>query len=213
MRGAERIGGFEGKSDILAKGLVFAGDPGHYKVLLDRVAVATAADLQSTARRWLADGEYALEMLPFPDFKTAVAGADRSHPPAPGPPPAVEFPALERATLANGLEIVLAERHSVPLVELNLVLDASFAADQFALPKTAGLTMAMLDEGTRTRSALAISEELDRLGADLHVGSDFDSSGVWLVTLKANLDPSLAILADVVLDPLFLAADFDRLKQ
>ena len=61
----------------------------------------------------------------------------------------------------------------------------------------------MLDEGTKTRSALQISDELQRLGAQLGTGSDLDSTSVSLSALKANLDPSLALFADVALNPSF----------
>ena len=70
----------------------------------------------------------------------------------------------------------------------------------------------MLDEGTATRSALQISDELQRLGAQLGTGSDLDTTSVTLSALKANLDPSLALFADVVLNPSFPAAELERLQ-
>jgi zinc protease len=71
----------------------------------------------------------------------------------------------------------------------------------------------MLDEGTATRTSIQISDELQRLGAMLGTGSNLDQSQVTLSALKANLDGSLAIVADVVLHPGFPAADFERLKK
>jgi zinc protease len=73
--------------------------------------------------------------------------------------------------------------------------------------------MNMLDEGTRSRSALEINDELARLGAELDTGSDLDTSTVFLSAMKANLDPSLDIFADVILNPSFPDADFQRLKK
>jgi zinc protease len=213
IRGIERIGGFGGKSDVLAQGAVFTGRPDFYKVRLHRVASATTADLQRVAKQWLADGDYTLEVRPFPNYQTATAGADRSKVPEPGAPPAAKFPDLERATLSNGLKIVLAERPSVPQVRFDLLLDAGFAADQSAEPGTANMTLAMLDEGTQRRTSLQISEELQRLGASLSAFSRLDYSSVTLDALKENLDPSLALFADVVLNPSFPQRDFDRLKK
>jgi zinc protease len=213
IRGIERIGGFGGKSDVLAQGAVFAGRPDLYKVRLQRVASATTVDLQRVAKQWLADGDYTLEVRPFPNYQTATAGADRSKVPEPGAPPAAKFPDLERATLSNGLKIVLAERPSVPQVRFDLLLDAGFAADQSAEPGTANMTLAMLDEGTQRRTSLQISEELQRLGASLSAFSRLDYSSVTLDALKENLDPSMALFSDVVLNPSFPQRDFDRLKK
>jgi zinc protease len=213
IRGIERIGGFGGKSDVLAQGEVFAGRPDAYKTTLARVAAATPADLLGAAKRWLSDGDYTLEVRPFPDYRTAAAGADRSRLPEPGPPVTATFPAVERATLSNGLKVVLAARPSIPQVRLDLVFDAGFAADQSGLPGTANMAFAMLDEGTTTRTSLEISETLQRLGANLGTFSRLDYSTVSLEALKENLDPSLALFADVVLNPSFPPADFDRLQK
>ena len=213
IRGVERIGGFGGKSDVLAQGEVFAGRPDFYKVRLQRVAAATAAQVRSAAARWLSDGDYTLEVHPFPDYRTASEGADRSAPPIAGAPPAPEFPTLERATLSNGLKLVLAERRSIPQVRVDLLLDAGYAADQFALPGTASLAMTMLDEGTTTRTALQISDRLADLGATLGAGSRLDVSMVSLAALRDQLDPSLDLFADIVLHPAFRQSDVDRLKQ
>jgi len=185
IRGVERIGGGGGKSDVLAHGQVFTGRPDAYKERMRRFASATPAQVRAAAARWLSDGDYTLEVRPFPDYRAAAAGADRSHPPAPGAPPATKFPELERATLSNGLKVVLAERRSIPQVRLDLLLDAGFAADQGAVPGTASMTMAMLDEGTRTRSAIAISDRLAGLGAILATGSRLDVSSVSLAARAA----------------------------
>ena len=213
IRGVERIGGFGGKSDVLAQGEVFAGRPDFYQVRLQRVHDATPLQLLGSARQWLSDGVYSLEVHPFADFQTAKAGADRSKLPELGPPPDTKFPALERATLSNGLKIVLARRSSIPQVRFDLLLDAGFAADQSAIPGTASLAMAMLDEGTAQRNALQISDQLAQLGANLSTGSRLDVSSVSLEALRESLDPSLAIYADVILHPSFPRSDFERLKK
>jgi len=213
VRGVERIGGFGGKSDVLAKGQVFAGRPDYYKVRLGRMASATAAQVRATAARWLSDGDYTLEVRPFPEYATAPTGADRSALPQVGPPPKSEFPALERATLSNGLKIVFARRVSIPQVRFDLLLDAGYASDQFALPGTASLAMNMLDEGTSTSSALQISDRLADLGATLGTSSRLDVSSVSMEALTARLEPSLELYADVILHPAFRSADLERLRK
>lgn len=213
VRGIERIGGFGGKSDQLARNEVFHGDPAHYKISLKRVQEATAEDLKGAANRWLSDGVYILDVYPFPDYKAAATGVDRSKPPETGTPPNLKLPKLQRAALSNGLKIILAERHEVPLVHLWMATDAGYAADQFASPGTASMTSALLDGGTTTRSALQISEQLALLGAEVSAYSNLDMSFVELSSLKEKLDPSLDLFADVILNPVFPVADFERQKK
>jgi zinc protease len=213
IRGVERIGGFGGKSDVLAHYEVFTGNADNYLVTRRRIAAATAADLKSAAARWLSDGQWVLAVHPYPEFETVASGADRTKLPVAGTPPDARFPAVARATLSNGLKIVLAERHSIPQVNLTLLLDAGYAADQFASPGTARLALDMLDEGTTRRTALQISDTLSQLGAELSTNSQLDVSRVALSAMKDKLDPALDIFADVVLDPSFPQADFQRLQR
>jgi len=213
IRGIERIGGFGGKSDVLARNEVFTGSADHYLVTQRRIATATAGDLKSAATRWLSDGDWVLEVRPYPTFETAASGADRTKLPDAGTPPDARFPAFARATLPNGLKVVLAERHSIPQVQLTLLMDAGYAADQFAAPGTASLALDMLDEGTTRRTALQISDTLSQLGAQLFTSSQLDVSRIALSTLKDNLDPALDVFADVVLNPSFPQADFQRQQR
>ena len=210
IRGIERIGGFGGKSDRLAESQVFRGTPDAYKISLQRVQAATAEDLRAAAQRWLSDGVYILEVNPFPDYKTASTGADRSKAPEPGTPPELKLPKLQRATLSNGLKIILAERHEVPLVNVTLAADAGFASDASTAPGTANLAMQVLTDGTRTRNALQISDELEALGATLRGSSNLDLSFVSLSALTAKLQPSLDLFADVLLHPSFPEIEVKR---
>ncbi len=214
IRGVERIGGFGGKSDVLAQGEVYAGNPGFYKTRQAWIAGATAQDLRGAAERWLSDGVFKIEVHPFPELAAATSDVDRTAGvPTAGTPPTAEFPTLQRATLSNGLEVVLAERHTIPVVQFQLLVDAGYAADQFGVPGSANLAMDLLDEGTRRRDALRISEELAQLGASLGTGASLDAATVTLSALKENLDASLDIYADVILNPAFPDNEFQRLKR
>ena len=201
IRGIERIGGFGGKSDRLAESQVYRGSPDAYKISLQRVQGATAEDLRAAAQKWLSDGVYILEVDPFPDYKTAATGADRSKAPETGTPPELKLPKLQRVTLSNGLKVILAERHEVPLVNFTLAADAGFASDASTSAGTANLAMVVLTDGTRTRNALQISDDLESLGATLRGSSNLDLSFVSLSALTSKLDPSLNLFADVLLNP------------
>ena len=154
LRGIERIGGFGGKSDILAQGQTYTGDPSFlFTTSLQRHQSATPEQLKAAAQAWLSDGVYVLEVQPFPEYKT-LTKVERATPPPIGAPPELKLPKLQRATLSNGLKVILAERHQLPLVDMWLEEDAGYAADQFATPGTAKLASSLLTGGTKKRSAL-----------------------------------------------------------
>lgn len=213
VRGLEQVGGFGGKSDILAQNAIYAGDPGFYKVSLERMENATPEAVRDAARRWLRAGAYHLEVHPFPELTANAEGADRSALPETDSFPEVSFADFERSNLSNGLELIVAQRTAVPVVRFNLSFDAGFASDQFGEPGTSSLAMAMLDEGTKKRSALEISDEAGRLGARIGAGSGIDSSTVTLNAMKENLDQSLALYADIILNPAFPANELERLRK
>ena len=212
VRGMEKIGGFGGKSDILASNYTYTGDPTFYQKELAQIKAARANDLQQAARRWLSDGLYQLEIRPFPKFVTSEDTVDRSKVPEPGQPPLAKLDDFQRAELSNGLKVIVATRSTIPVVNLQLSLDAGYASDQFSSPGVAKLTMNMLDEGTRSRDALQINEQLALLGASISSGSNLDTSFVSLSTLKTTIDDALPIFADVILNPSFPAAELERLR-
>jgi zinc protease len=212
-RGIERIGGFGGKSDILAMNQTYRGDPGFYQTNLNHASQASASDLQRAARQWLTDDVYILEVHPYPSYETAAPAVDRSKLPTPGPSPEVAFPPFQRSQLANGLKIILAERHSIPLVNFSLQVNAGYAADPSDMAGAGKLTLQMLDEGTASRTSQQINEGLASLGANLGTGSRLDSSTVALSALTTTLDPALDIYQDVILHPTFPEADFKRLQK
>ncbi|HSG66380.1 MAG TPA: pitrilysin family protein, partial [Gammaproteobacteria bacterium] len=213
VRGIERVGGFSGKSGILAESAVFGGRPDAYRDSLEIAATARPQDLRDSARRWLSGPALIVEVLPFEERSTTAQSADRSSLPMPQSFPDAQFPAFERDELANGMRLIVARRAAVPVVNFSLQLDAGFASDQFAAPGTAKLAMDMLDEGTATRDALEISEELAQLGAELGTGSNLDFSSVSLSALSETLPQALAIYSDVILNPAFPEAELDRLKR
>ena len=123
--------------------------------------------------------------------------------PAPKPDPVFKLPELQRRTLSNGLEVLLVEHKELPVVNMSLVLKTGGAADPLERSGLASLTAALIDEGTRTRSALDISNQLSAIGASLSTGVDWDYSTLNLLTLNKHLDRALEIYTDVILNPTF----------
>ncbi len=214
IRGLEQIGGFNGKAQLLARNATYAGDPSFYKTSMRRMQEATPEAIRDAARRWHSAATFTLEVHPFAETSASAEGADRSSgPPMPDTFPEVDFDNFERGFLGNGMELIVATRNAVPVVEFDLHLDAGYAADAAAKLGTSNLVMNMLDEGTEKRTALEISDELAMLGATLTSGANLDQSTVSLNSLKENLDESLDIFVDIVLNPEFSETEFTRLKK
>ena len=133
--------------------------------------------------------------------------------PKPKSDPRFQLPRVQRRKLSNGLNVLVVEHKELPVVTLNLVVKSGAAADPRERPGVASLTADLLDEGTKTLSALELSNALASIGARLSAGADFDSTGVSLLTLKRHLDRALDLYADVVLNPAFPENDLKRLRS
>ncbi len=213
VRIVERVGGFGGKSDLLAACSTYTGNPDCYKDYLKAIKAATPAEVRQAMHEWLADGDFVLEVQPFPGGLSASAQSDRSKQPELGRPEALSLPPMQKTTLANGLQVILAERHSAPVVNFSMMVDSGFASDAPARPGVASLALRMLEEGTASRNSLAISEQFEALGANYSAYSNLDGAFVQLNALKATLPKALDIYADLVLHPAFAQNELERLKK
>lgn len=142
-----------------------------------------------------------------------IAPLDRSRVPIVGPPPAVHLPPIERRVLANGLPVLIVEKRGLPVVDVALVTRAGAHADVPAVAGRAFFTADLLDEGTANRSALAVAEEADRLGASLYTRARWDDTSVGLHVLSPRLEPALALLLDVALHPAFAEGEIERKRK
>ncbi|ARS27784.1 M16 family metallopeptidase [Sphingomonas sp. KC8] len=239
--GLESVGGFAGKAVALAEGEVYSGDPAKYKKDLAEFAAATPEKVAAATRKWLSRPAYRLTIEPGErsEADIAIAGGIRSAPryyldpkseggaaapaasqatvdrskfPDVQPIGDLEFPAIERTTLSNGMQVTLARRTTVPTVRIAVAFDAGNAADPKAKLGTQALTLSLLDEGTKTRNSIQIAEEQERLGASIGSSASMDRTSVSLFALKANLAPSLDLLADVLKNPAFEPAEVERLR-
>jgi zinc protease len=213
VRGIERIGGFGGKSDILARSQVLMGDPEAYKRRLGQILSATPADVKAAGGRWLSDGVYVLSVYPYPSYETVTSDVDRSKLAEVGTPPDAPLPPTEKATLKNGLKVVLARRPAVPVVRLSLLVDAGFAADKPSSPGVASMAMQMLSEGTAKRGSLDIADGFASLGANFNAGAFLDSCSVAMSVLKDKLVPALELYSDVILNPAFPEKELERVRR
>ena len=212
-RNIERLGGFGGRNDVLAQSMTYGGSPHAYLQNLKLMADAQPADVKSSADKWLRANHYTMVVSPAPKLAAGKTSIDRKVLPTLGDAPDVGFPAMQRATLSNGLKVILMERHGAPIVNVALAVDAGSSADDAARAGLASLTLDLLDKGTRSRDAFQLSDALESQGARLLTGTTADLSLVRLNSTAQNLKASLDLMAETVLTPTFPEDQFKLQKQ
>jgi zinc protease len=224
-----QIEGMGALADLLNHYNHFTGDPGYLNKDLARYEAVTAGAVKEfIAARLTPDKRSVVQVLPgekvlppappTPKAPAATAAAVESREPwrkqvpAPAAASTAPLPAAKRFELANGLTVYLVESHVLPVVTAQLAVRAGSSADPTDTPGLAGFTLAMLDEGTEKRDALAIARELEGLGTAL--GSDMGRDGCTLSLrmLKGNAAPALGMLAEVAQSPSFPGSEVERVR-
>jgi len=214
IKGLQRIGGFGGKSDLLAYSEVYSGDPGAYLKFINDMMDITNKDIKTTASAWLTDGAYVLTVVPEENRTfSSESVVDRTQLPFPTDFPVLDLPKIQRAKLSNGLDVVLAERHDVPMINLSFQIKSGHATDPKEQPGLASFTMSMLTEGTGSYDALELSDRLEELGTDLYTNTGLDVSSVNISSLKSNFVDSLKIMHEVITDSTFDQTEIERKKS
>ena len=214
IRGIQRIGGFGGKSDLLATCQTYTGDPGCYQKNAAYLDAVTPSKMKATFAEWIDDAPYVLTILPTDKYTVGETDLDRSSG-VPYPTQKVEFqfPKLQTATLSNGAKVVLAQRKGVPLVEMNFQFNFGYAQENNDELGYTNFMMGMLNEGTKKYSSLEFDEVLDSLGSNLGFGSGLDTSVASLSSLKANLSQTLDLAKEALINPTFPEKEIERIKK
>jgi len=155
----------------------------------------------------------ALILIVFPACGLSAQVVDRSKPPELPPPPALKLPAVQTTVLPNGLTLAIVEMRKVPVVDVQLLIDAGAARDPSAAPGLATFTATMLQQGAGARSALDIADEAAFLGAQLGTAAGFDGASASIHVPKRRLEAALDLLADVVLRPAFADSEIARQRE
>jgi zinc protease len=226
----EKLGG-TGLANQINQYNQYTGDPGYLPKDIARLRRVTAADVRRVAQTYLQpNARVIVSGVPGkPDFgpevptppppkasKTGVvAGINRDeawrrNPPKPGPAPRFALPQGETFRLPNGLTVIVHPNPALPLVAAELVVKSGADANPSDQPGLAGFTAQMLEEGTGTRSAPRIADEIAQLGAFLGSAASHDASTVSLLSLRSTFPQALDVLADVVLHPAFPTAEVER---
>jgi len=231
----------EGKASTIAQATIIDGDPRAADRDLAAVARVTAADVQRVARRYLRDERSAtihylpaemapagttsapiaiaatvvtqpLVAPPHVEVFTEASAAERVAVPAPGAPIVPAIPAPVTMKLANGMTVLVVERHQLPLLTAALVTTTGGAADPADRAGLFNLTSDLMTKGTKTRSATQIAQQIETLGGSIESNADWDGSTVSIDVKADQIAPALAILADVAQRPAFAPDEIERAR-
>ena len=143
----------------------------------------------------------------------AAASLDRSKVPPPGPAPTLRPPTWTKSTLSNGAELIVSEKHDLPLVSFSITFQGGAAQYEKADRKgLASVTAAMLSEGTKTRSGEALSNDLQMLGTSITSTIGTESGSLSFTSTKAKFAATLDILADMLLNSTFPGESLERIR-
>lgn len=231
----------EGKASTLAASIIVSRDPRAADEQLAAIARVTAADVQRVARKYLGDNQSAA-LIYLPDTMAKGAKGDtigvaatvkvaplavpkdivvhtqapegqRVAIPAPGTAISPAIPSATETKLANGLRVIVVEKRDLPIVTATVVSPAGGVHDPVDKAGTAALAADLMTKGTATRSAEQIAQQIESLGGSINAGADWDAAFAT-VTVKADqVDPALALLADVARNPAFAQSEIDRARK
>ena len=231
ITGLEGLGGFGGVADRLNSYNHYLKNPDYLQQDIARYRAVTPATVLAFAKEQLAPnsrvvvhvvkGAPNLTSPPTPPMPQSKPGEGaesvnvdepwRKDPPA--PPSArtyMQVPTPESLTLPNGLTVMLAQRRGLPVVAANLVVRTGSDSNPADAPGLANFAVGMLDQGTASRSALQIADDVAQLGATLSTTSSMDASTISTRSLKKNFAAALDLVADVAQHPSFPPAELER---
>jgi zinc protease len=219
-----------GKADAMNGNATFYGSPDRFQQQLDEYRKVTPADVVRVANAYLNANHLVMNFVPRKDKTSSQTTGAANMPTSKSskekpaidqtknlPKAAVEpkftLPTIEKQKLSNGLEVWLVRQPELPIVSMNMVFKSGGTIDPNGKSGLASFTSSLLNSGTKTRSAVDISNQLSDIGATLGTGSGWDSANVSMQTLTKNLDKALAIYADVLLNPTFPDKELETLRR
>lgn len=138
---------------------------------------------------------------------------DRSVMPKSGANPQIKVPQLWREHFGNGLQIIATQNAETPTVSLLLSIEGGTLLDPIKKAGLASLTASLMNEGTKNYVKEELSNALAKLGSDISISASGRNTRISVTSLVKNLDATLLLMLDMMLNPAFEKSDFDRVKN
>jgi zinc protease len=134
-------------------------------------------------------------------------------PPRPLAAHETKFPAYELRTLPSGLQVVAVLHHEQPVVSMRMIVRVGAAQDPRDKVGLADLAASLLDQGTSTKSANQVQDEIDFMGGAMGAGAGTDLTFVNVIVMKDSFEAGLRILSDMARKPGFASEEIERQRQ
>jgi zinc protease len=229
-----RLTSFLARAITLAIGYSQKNDPEYYRKDVERLRAVTTADLARVAKKYHSPEKFVLVFRPGPDSEPrstagplpasekpsaattpapALARVDWPRLPGPSAPRDFVAPSVVRRQLSNGVNVWFIRWPTLPLVTARLIVPAGTADDPVGKIGLANLTSTLATQGTTTRTATELTEALEMLGTSINAATDNNGTTLGFSVLTRSLEPTLALLNEVLTKPRFDPADFEREKK
>jgi zinc protease len=126
---------------------------------------------------------------------------------------AVTWPKRTKTQLSNGLEVILAESHTIPKFHGELFFRSGNAAVADRAPGLAEMTATVVRTGTAKRVSRQIEEDLRRIGADLSSAAGMDTSAISFAGLSEFAEPLLSLVNELAREAAFPELEFERERR
>ena len=158
-------------------------------------------------------GYYELTTLPFPEFASAEETVDRSEIPAATDVSGVTFPEIKTTTLSNGMQLVVANSGTLPLVDVAIRIETGNSADERNSQGISDAVFVLMDKGTKKFDANELAAEKDAIAMGARLSAGVDQSSFSYQILSNYLGESLEIAAEILRNPTFPEEELDKFRQ
>lgn len=235
--GLQRLGGFGGVADTLDQYNQYTGDPGFLSKDVAMTEAVTAASAKAAAVKYMAKqaavvvycvpGKKVLDDVPrspadtdanvkitnpyAPEFESSQEW--RRNKPEAGPVPALHLPVPVEFKLENGLEVLLAEDHALPVLSAEIVSRAGSDNNPADKSGLATLTAEIMGDGTESRDLTKLADDQERIGTRIETQAGMDFAVVDMNLLTSHEDEAMELLGDVAEHPAFRKEDIERRRK
>jgi zinc protease len=237
------LGSVSGKVSTLAAFQTFAGNPNMIKTLLDAYSKLTKEDVIRVYNKYIKDKNHVVLSTLAKGQEAMIAAADnytidtthyvrpdygysglkylkakdnfnRAKLPGNGPNPVVKVPQFWKKEV-GGIKMIGAENKELPTVTISISIPGGhlLSANNISKAGTASFFARMMGEDTKNYTAEQFSQELQKIGSSINVGSSLDAIEFNVQTLKKNLDRTLELLQERMFNPNFKEDAFTRMKN
>lgn len=217
-----------GLAESLQSANYYFGDPKAIYSGIDRYKAVTSEDIQRVALEYLeasdrhvfnvveTDAEAPPAVEPYadedaeamePDYRYVI---EQSEPPPPRDSNEFNLPTITETVLDNGLEVVVIEQPSMPIISLDIYFAGGSTAAPQDLPGLASIAGSLITRGTKTRSAQDIAGAIEQVGGAVGSGGGSDSLQLGVFALIEDADLAFDLLADMSLNADFPDKEIER---